>query len=63
MGDMVLSVGALRVTGLAEFFRSVWRLGPPGVEVPLTVGRDGDVLRITIKSADRGDFLKKPKLH
>jgi S1-C subfamily serine protease len=62
-GDLVLSVGALRVTGLAEFFRAVWRLGAAGVEVPLTVGRDGDVLRITVKSADRTDFLKKPKLH
>jgi S1-C subfamily serine protease len=63
IGDMVLSVGALRVTGLAEFFRAVWRLGSAGVEVPLTVGRDGDVLRMTVKSADRSDFLKKPKLH
>ncbi|MEN3353603.1 MAG: hypothetical protein V7640_1761 [Betaproteobacteria bacterium] len=62
-GDLVLSVGALRVTGLAEFFRAVWRLGAAGVEVPLTLGRDGDVLRITVKSADRTDFLKKPKLH
>ncbi|MES2563882.1 MAG: S1C family serine protease [Pseudomonadota bacterium] len=62
-GDLVLSVGDLRVTGLAEFFRAVWRLGPVGVEVPLTVARDGDVLRVKVKSADRSDFLKKPKLH
>ena len=63
VGDMVLSVGEQRVTGLAELFRAVWRLGAPGVEVPLTLARDGDVLRITVKSADRSDFLKKPKLH
>lgn len=62
-GDMVVSVGALRVTGLAEMFRAVWRLGAAGVEVPLTLARDGDVLRITVKSADRNDFLKKPNLH
>lgn len=62
-GDMVMSVGALRVTGLAEFFRAVWRLGAAGVEVPLTLARAGDVLRITVKSADRTDFLKKPNLH
>jgi hypothetical protein len=60
---MVVSVGAARVTGLAEFFRTVWRLGAPGVDVPLTVARAGDVLRITVKSADRNDFLKKPNLH
>jgi S1-C subfamily serine protease len=63
VGDMVLAVGEQRVTGLAEFFRAVWRLGAAGVEVPLTLGRDGDVLRIKVKSADRNDFLKKPKLH
>jgi len=63
VGDMVLAVGATRVHGLAEFFRAVWRLGTAGVEVPLTLSRGGDVLHITVKSADRNDFLKKPKLH
>lgn len=63
IGDMVLGIGELRLSGLAEFFRAVWRLGPAGVEVPLTLAREGDVLRIIVKSADRADFLKKPKLH
>ena len=63
VGDMVLGVGVQRVHGLAEFFRTVWRLGPAGVEVPLMVSRAGDVLHITVKSADRSDFLKKPNLH
>ena len=63
VGDMVLGVGALRVHGLAELFRAVWRLGAAGVDVPLTLSRAGDVLHITVKSADRSDFLKKPKLH
>jgi S1-C subfamily serine protease len=63
VGDMVLGVGAIRVSELAEFFRAVWRLGPAGIEVPLTLARDGDVLRITVTSADRNDFLKKPNLH
>jgi S1-C subfamily serine protease len=62
-GDMVLGVGELRATGLAEFFRAVWGLGTAGVEVPLTIARAGDVLRMTVKSADRADFLKKPNLH
>jgi S1-C subfamily serine protease len=62
-GDMVLGVGTSRATGLAEFFRAVWRLGPAGVEVPLSIARGGDVLRMTVKSADRSDFLKKPNLH
>jgi len=63
VGDMVLGVGALRVHGLAELFRAVWRLGAAGVDVPLTLSRAGDVLHITVKSADRNDFLRKPKLH
>jgi S1-C subfamily serine protease len=63
VGDQVLSVGGSPVQGLAEFFRAVWRLGTAGVEVPLTVSRADDVLHITVKSADRTDYLRKPKLH
>jgi S1-C subfamily serine protease len=63
VGDLVLGVGSTRVHGLAELFRAVWRLGTAGVEVPLMLSRGGDVLHITVKSADRNDFLRKPKLH
>lgn len=63
VGDLVLGVGATRVHGLVEFFRTVWRLGAAGVDVPLTLSRAGDVVYITVKSADRNDFLRKPKLH
>ena len=62
-GDVVLGVGEQRVHALAEFFRAVWQLGAAGVEVPLMLARGGDVLHIKVKSADRTDFLKKPKLH
>jgi S1-C subfamily serine protease len=50
------------VTGLADFYRKVWRLGPPGTTVPLAVARDGALVRLELQSADRGDFLKKPQL-
>jgi S1-C subfamily serine protease len=60
---MVLGVGAQRVHGLSELFRAVWQIGAAGVDVPLMLSRGGDVLHITVKSADRGDFLKKPNLH
>jgi len=63
VGDIVLGVGATLAHSLAELFRAVRRLGPAGVEVPLMLARAGEVLRITVKSADRDDFLKKPKLH
>ena len=63
VGDLVLGVGAARVHGLAEFFRTVWGLGAAGVDVPLTLSRGADVFHITVKSGDRNDFLRKPKLH
>jgi S1-C subfamily serine protease len=63
VGDQVLGVGEKRVQGLAEFFRTVWSLGPAGVDVPLTLSRAGNEVNLTIKSADRHDFLRKPQLH
>jgi len=63
VGDQVIAVGGKKVQGLADLFRAVWHLGPAGVEVPLTLSRAGDVLHITVKSADRTDFQRKPKLH
>jgi S1-C subfamily serine protease len=63
VGDQVLGVGEKKVQGLAEFFRTVWRLGPAGVDVPLTLSRAGNEVQVTIKSADRHDFLRKPLLH
>jgi S1-C subfamily serine protease len=62
VGDVVRGVDTQRAQGLADFFRAVWKVGPAGVEIPLTVARGGDVLRIRVKSADRNDFLKKPNL-
>jgi S1-C subfamily serine protease len=62
LGDVVLEIAGERVAGLADMFRKVWRLGSAGVEVPLTVARDSNVTRLTVRSANRGDFLKKPQL-
>ena len=61
-GDVVLEVAGERVAGLADMFRKVWRLGRAGVEVPLTLTRDAQVLHLQLRSADRNDFLKKPQL-
>ena len=62
-GDLVLEVARERVSTLADLFRKVWRLGPAGTEVPLTLARDSAPLRVRLRSADRNDFLKKPQLH
>ena len=63
LGDMVIAVGGERVSRLAELFRSVWRLGPAGTEIPLTLAREGALSHVRVISADRNDFLKKPRIH
>ncbi len=62
-GDLVLEVAGERASTLADLFRKVWRLGAAGVEIPLTLGREGALVRVRVRSADRHDFLKKPQLH
>jgi len=62
LGDVVLEVAGERVDGLADLFRKVWRLGTAGVDVPLTLARDSGIVRLSVRSADRSDFLKKPQL-
>jgi S1-C subfamily serine protease len=62
-GDFVLEVAGARVTELAATFRKIWAVGPAGSAIPLTIARDGTLQRVTIHSADRNDFLKKPRLH
>ena len=61
-GDTIVAVGDRQVTGLADFFRSMWRLGPAGTEIPLTLARGEALLPVRVRSADRRDFLKKPSL-
>lgn len=61
-GDNVHAVAGKAVTSLAEFYRAIWALGPAGVDVPLTVDREGDVFDVTITSADRARFMKSPRL-
>ena len=63
MGDLVLEVAGRRVAALADLFRNVWSLGAAGTEIPLTLAREGSVVKVRLRSADRNDFLKKPQLH
>jgi len=63
LGDLVLEVGGQPVAGLASLFRRIWNCGPAGCEVPLTFSRRGATSTIRVRSADRSDFLKKPRLH
>ncbi len=62
LGDVVLEVGGEHPTGLADLLRKTWRVGPAGVEVPMTLARDGEVVEVKVRSANRYDFLRKPQL-
>ncbi len=62
-GDIVLSVGGTDVNDLATFFRRIWAQGHAGVEVPITIYRDGETMEMRVKSSERNRFLKGPSLH
>lgn len=62
-GDIVRAVAGMPARDLAGFYRRVWKLGPAGVEVPLSVRRDDSALELTITSTDRNRLLKAPRVH
>jgi S1-C subfamily serine protease len=63
VGDIITAVGGAAPSSLADLFRRIWRSGPAGAEVSLKVAREGKLSDLSIVSADRNDFLKKPHLH
>ena len=62
-GDVIVAVKGERVSTLAGFYRKIWALGNAGVEVPLTLYRDGVTFDVAVNSSDRAKFLKAPRLH
>lgn len=62
-GDIVVEVAGKGVSTLSGLLQTVWKLGPVGVTVPVTLSRKSQLIHYDIKSADRGDFLIKPVLH
>ena len=60
-GDVILRVNGKAVGGLAEFYATLWDGGEAGMEVGLTLMRDGRVFESRIRSADRDSFLKIPR--
>jgi len=62
-GDVILAVKGEKVSTLAAFYRKVWALGNAGVEVPLTLYRDGVSFDVRVNSSERAKFLKAPRMH
>lgn len=61
-GDIISEIRDQDVQSLADFYRKVWSSGPAGTEIPIRVVRDNRGQWLRIKSADRGSYLKKPRL-
>jgi S1-C subfamily serine protease len=62
-GDMILAVKGKPVSSATEFYRRLWALGPAGVDVPLTLNREGDTFNVVLVSTDRAKLLKAPRMH
>jgi S1-C subfamily serine protease len=63
VGDIVLTVAGQPVNSLADMFRKVWSLGHAGIEVPMALDRDGEIIQVSIETIARSALLKGPKLH
>ncbi len=57
-GDRITHIGSEPIDGLADFYRKLWALGDPGVDVPLDLRRRGQPIRLDLHSADRYDWLR-----
>lgn len=63
LGDVLLEVAGEPVSDLAGMLRKVWSVGPAGSQIALTVARGGNTSRLSVRSADRSDYLTKPRTH
>lgn len=62
-GDAILAVKGEKVSDASQLYRKLWTLGHAGVDVPLTLHREGDTFDVVVTSTDRARMLKKPRLH
>jgi S1-C subfamily serine protease len=57
-GDLIVGVNGEPATGLADFYRKIWKSGEAGVTVPLDILGDNGVRRVEVKSMNRNDHLR-----
>ena len=62
-GDRVVAVDGDEVTELSGLWRRVWSAGTAGARVRMSVGRDDELLHVTVHSAARTSFMRAPRLH
>jgi len=57
-GDILIGIGAERLSSLADFYRKLWSRGAAGIEVNLRVLRGGEVKEVTLRSIDRLEYFR-----
>ena len=62
-GDIIVAVAGQPISSLAAFYRRIKEQGEAGVEVPLTIHREGKTFELRVPSSDRARMFKAPRLH
>ena len=62
-GDVIRAAAGMEIANLADLYRSVWAQGAPGVAIPMTLQREGEVFDLSINSVSRRGLLKSRRLH
>ena len=57
-GDIILSIDGQSVDNLPTFYRRLWKSGPPGTEVRLTVLQGPAVRDVMVQSMDHQEFVR-----
>ena len=58
-GDIILGINGEPVDSLEHFYRTLWGRGTAGVDVVLTVLHGPAAHTVTVRSIDRGEFMRK----
>ena len=58
-GDIILGINGEPVDSLERFYRTLWTHGNAGVDVVLTVLHGPQPHTVTVRSIDRGEFMRK----
>lgn len=62
-GDILVALGGEPVETVAQLYRRLWASGRAGVEVTLTVSRDGIELHLPVRTSDRNRRMRTPRGH
>ncbi|HUK02633.1 MAG TPA: S1C family serine protease [Steroidobacteraceae bacterium] len=63
LGDFIVEVAGQEPQSLADLFRRIWAQGSAGAVIPLTLSRGQKITHVSVQSADRNEFLHKPRRH